>query len=133
MACSVYQRHLGDRPRIYGRRRFGLSPVLPQILARLGFQGVLHATLEDGQFPRGDQSKVRWEGVDSSAIDALTRIPLDASRHESFLSFPTKMGESMDLDHVATVVLRPLARPGQHLVRRPAADLLLRAGAGEAS
>jgi alpha-mannosidase len=102
---SVYQRHLGDRPRIYGRRRFGLSPVLPQILTRLGFQGALHATLEDGQFPRGDQSKVRWEGVDTSAIDALTRIPLDASRAESFLSFPTKMGESMDLDHVATIVL----------------------------
>lgn len=101
---SVYEQRLNKRPLIYGRRRYGLSPVLPQILARLGFQGALHATLEDGQFPRGDQSKVRWEGVDTSAIDALTRLPLDASRPESFLSFPTKMGESMDLDHVATVV-----------------------------
>ncbi len=102
---NAYQKHLSQRPRIFGRRRFGLTPVLPQMLSRLGFQGALHATLEEGQFPRGDQSKVRWEGVDSSAIDALTRIPLDASRAESFLSFPTKMGESMDLDHVATIVL----------------------------
>lgn len=102
---AVYQQHLGARPHIYGRRRFGLSPVLPQLLARLGFQGALHATLEDGQFPRGDQSKVRWEGVNSSAIDALMRIPLDASRAETFLGFPTKLGETMDLDHVATIVL----------------------------
>jgi alpha-mannosidase len=104
LGLRVYGQHLGFRPHVFGRRRFGLSPVLPQILARLGFQGALHATLEDGQFPRGDQSKLRWGGVDSSALDALARIPLDASRPESFLGFPTKLGETMDLDHVATVV-----------------------------
>lgn len=102
---AVYEQHLAQRPKVYGRRRFGLSPVLPQILSRSGFQGALHATLEDGQFPRGEQSKIRWEGIDSSAIDSLTRLPLDASKPESFLNYPTKMGESMDLDHVATVVL----------------------------
>ena len=101
---DVYARHFGQRPKIYGRRRFGLTPILPQILARSGFLGALHATLEDGQFPRGEQSKIRWEGLDASAIDALTRLPLDAARAESFLSYPTKMGESMDLDHVAIVV-----------------------------
>jgi alpha-mannosidase len=102
--AEIYESCLGRRPRIYGRRRFGLTPLLPQILARSGYIGAIHATFDDGQFPRGEQSKARWEGIDSSAIDALHRIPLDASRPESFLSFPTRMGESMDLDHVATMV-----------------------------
>jgi alpha-mannosidase len=113
-AGAIYETHLGRRPRIFGRRRFGLTPLLPQILARSGFTGAIHATFDDGQFPRGDQSKARWEGIDSAAIDALHRIPLDASRPESFLSFPTKMGESMDLDHVATMVFAHW--PGQSSV-----------------
>jgi len=109
--AAAYQRRLGSLPHIYGRRRFGLSPVLPQILLRSGFTGALHVTLEDGQFPKGEQSKTRWEGLDSTAIDALTRLPLDASKAESLLAFSGKMSESMDLDHVATIVF---ARwPGQ--------------------
>jgi alpha-mannosidase len=88
--------------------------VLPQLLVRLGFTGALHANLDDGQFPRAEQSKFRWEGVDSSALDAVARIPLDASRPESFLGLPTKMGETMDLDHVATMVFAHW--PGQSSV-----------------
>ena len=69
-----------------------------------GFAGALHLTLDDGQFPSSDQSKTRWEGLDSSAIDALVRLPIDANATESFLGFPRRMGESMDTDHVATVI-----------------------------
>src|SRR3569623_1200722 len=101
---SCYQTELVLRPSVFGRRRFGLSPVLPLILSRLGFEGALHLTLDDGHFPRSGQSKSRWEGLDSSAIDALERLPLDAKAPESFLGFPRKMGEAMDLDHVATIV-----------------------------
>ena len=99
-----YQRHLGQRPKIFGRRRFGLTPVLPQILRGLGFDGVLHFTLDDGRFPTGNQSKIRWEGVDATAIEALVRLPLDATCPEHFLSLPEKLGDAMDLDHAATAV-----------------------------
>lgn len=102
--ASAYQAELDFKPVVFGRRRFGLSPVLPLILSRLGFEGALHFNLDDGHFPRSGQSKSRWEGLDSSAIDALERLPLDANQAESFLGFPRKMGEAMDLDHVATVV-----------------------------
>jgi alpha-mannosidase len=98
-----YEKLLGERPTVYGRRRFGLTPALPQILTRFGFEGALHVTLDDGQFPQSEQCKSRWEGLDSSVIDMLSRLPLDASAAESFLHFPRKMGESMDMDHVATV------------------------------
>ncbi len=100
-----YQEHLGRRPTIFGRRRFGLSPVLPQILKHLGFDGAIHCTLDDGRFPVGNQSRIRWEGIDSTVLEALARVPIDVSRADAFLRLPERLGDSMDLDHVATVVL----------------------------
>ncbi len=100
---AAYTTHLGRRPRVYGRRRYGLTPALPQILSKTGFTAALHFTLDDGRFPRGEQSKTRWEGSDGSSIDALTRVPLDAASVDSFIGLSVKMGESMDSDHVATV------------------------------
>ncbi|HEY2147615.1 MAG TPA: hypothetical protein VGH32_06740, partial [Pirellulales bacterium] len=51
---SEYEKHLGRRPTVFARRRFGLTPALPQILNGLGFRGALHATLDDGRFPQAD-------------------------------------------------------------------------------
>ncbi|HTN74907.1 MAG TPA: hypothetical protein VL096_06660 [Pirellulaceae bacterium] len=102
---AKYEELLDARPIIYGRYRFGLSPVLPQLLTKLGFVGALHLPFEDGKTPEGTQLKVRWEGADGSAIDAIARPPLDATKAETFLGLAVKMGESMDRDHVATVCL----------------------------
>ncbi len=102
---SCYDTLLGRRPAIFGRRRYGLTPALPQILQKTGFQGALHATLDDGRFPEGMQIKTRWEGIDGAGLDALARAPLDATKPGSYLNLAVKMGESMDMDHVATVCL----------------------------
>jgi len=102
---KTFAQHAGQPPQVYGRRRFGLSPVLPQILTRLGFIGAIHCTLDDGRFATATQSKTRWEGLDHSAIEALARLPLDAAKSEIFLGLPRAVGESMDRDHVATVIL----------------------------
>src|SRR5262249_32941754 len=51
----------------------------------------------------GRQSLYRWEGAGATAIDALSRVPLDATRPESILSFPQHMSTAMDMDHVAIV------------------------------
>ena len=98
-----YQSNLGRLPSVYGRRRFGLTPALPQILRKLGIKAAVHATLDDGRFPEGMQIKTRWEGNDGTGIDALARAPIDATKPETFLNLAVKMGESMDMDHVATV------------------------------
>ncbi len=101
---ASYEQHLGQRPTIYGRRRFGLTPALPGILNSLGFSGALHFTLDDGRFPADKQSKMRWKGKAPGTIDALARVPIDASRSEQFFRLPEKLGNTMDLDHAATVV-----------------------------
>ncbi len=100
---DVYQQYLGLRPMYFARRRFGLTAALPQILSRLGYLGALHFTLDDGRFPDSERTKSRWEGVDGSPLETLSRVPLDANAAESFLSFPEKAGDTMDHDHVAAL------------------------------
>lgn len=111
---ASYETHLGCRPTIFGRRRFGLTPALPQLLHKLGFIGTLHFTLEDGRFPTGNQSKIRWEGLDGTPLEALARLPLDATRSEAFFRLPETLGQTMDLDHAATLVFAHW--PGQSSV-----------------
>ena len=100
-----FEEVLGCRPRVFGRRRFGLTPMLPQILQNFGFEAALHATFEEGAFPEGTQTKVRWEGCDGTALDTIARTPLDANKPGTYLNYSIKMGESMDMDHVATICL----------------------------
>jgi alpha-mannosidase len=100
---AEYEKHLSRRPTVFARRRFGLTPGLPQILHNLGFRAVLHATLDDGRFPQADSSKARWEGLDNSTIEAIARVPLDASEPGSFMALAEKIGHAMDHDHVATM------------------------------
>ncbi|MBX7167818.1 MAG: hypothetical protein K1X74_15910 [Pirellulales bacterium] len=100
----AFERLLGKAPQVYARRRDGLAAFLPQILARLEYHGALHFTLDDGRFPPEEQSKTRWEGLDGSALDALTRVPVDAADPGTFLAFSEKLGRAMDLDYVATLV-----------------------------
>jgi alpha-mannosidase len=102
---AKYDELLGRPPAIFGRWRYGLTPHLPGILHKLGFQGALHTSFEEGKTPDGLQFKVRWEGLDGSAIDAIAKPPLDASKPQTFLALATKLGESMDSDHVATICL----------------------------
>ncbi|MCE9607575.1 MAG: hypothetical protein K8U03_22025 [Planctomycetia bacterium] len=101
---AAYERRLGRAPDVYGRRKQGLSPLVPAIVARYGYEGALGFTLDDGRYPTSDSCKTRWEGLDSNAVDCLNRAPLDANVAASFLELPRKIGESMDHDYVATLV-----------------------------
>ncbi len=98
----VFEQLLQQRPRIFGRHRFGLTPSLPQLLVASGYRAALHATLDGGQFPQATQTKSRWEGDGQTSLHAIVRSPLDASRPQTFLNLAGHLGESMDMDHVAT-------------------------------
>ncbi len=108
---KAYDRHLSAVPRVFGRRRFGLTPALPQLLRGLGYRGALHFTLDDGRFPEAERSKTSWEGAGYSSIDTIGRVPLDARDAGSILQLPEKLGESMDYDYVS--MLSFVHWPGQ--------------------
>jgi alpha-mannosidase len=100
-----WQSLLGHTPVVWGRRKFGLSALLPQILVKNGFSAALHVVLDDGIYPDAEYTKLRWRGVDGTLIDALSRIPLAAEGASSYLRLPTRMAESMDHDQVAGLIL----------------------------
>ena len=96
---------LGKKPIVWGRRRFGLSALMPQLLVKFGYRAALHVVLDDGIYPDAEYTKLRWRGVDGTLIDALSRIPLAAEGAASYLRFPVRMAESMDHDQVAGLIL----------------------------
>ncbi|MEX0715103.1 MAG: hypothetical protein WD066_00880 [Planctomycetaceae bacterium] len=102
---AAFRRLFGRVPRTWGRRRFGLSTNLPQILHRFGYHSALHLVMDDGVYPDAEQAKIRWEGCDGSIVDAITRIPLAADGAASYLRFAQRLGESMEQDHVAALLL----------------------------
>eukprot|EP00913_Durusdinium_trenchii_P035241 g32971.t1 len=127
---ETFRKHCGRTPKTWGRRRFGFSPNLPQVLNKFGQIAGLHIALDDGIYPDAEQSKIRWEGCDGTIIDAITRIPLAADSATSYLRFAQRMSESMEEDQVAAIIFarwpeavalqepNPLSRYGAHLQRR---------------
>jgi len=101
---ELFRQVLGRQPTVWGRRRYGLFPQLPQILQKFGYLGGMHVALDDGFYPDMEYSKIRWEGPNGSVIDGISRIPLAAEGANSYLRFPLRMAESMDNDHVAAVL-----------------------------
>lgn len=102
---KTYERILGVRPVVYGRRRAGLSLFMPGVLRRMGFLGALHASFEDGKIPDASQALFEWEGVDQTSLSAISRTPLDANEPGTYLAWSSKLGATMDADHVATLLL----------------------------
>ncbi len=103
--AAEYREILGQAPTVFGRRSFGLTPLLPQVLRKVGLDAAVHATFEEGVSPEGSQVKIRWEGGDGTSVDAIAKSPHDAAKSATFLNYGVRMGESMDMDHVATVCL----------------------------
>lgn len=118
---SDWRELLGKTPVVWGRRKFGLTPLLPQILVKSGFLAAMHVVLDDGIYPDAEYTKLRWRGVDGTLIDALSRIPLAAEGASSYLRFPARMAESMDHDQVAGLILArwpKIEAPWFHDLRR---------------
>ncbi len=100
---AVYDEILGERPKIYGRRKFGLHPQMPQVLHKLGYIGALHQSLDGTRCPESYHGAISWQSIDGSSITALARLPMSAADPESVLRLPRELGEAMDHDHVAAI------------------------------
>ena len=90
---------------VFGRFHHGLTPILPQLIDKLKLKGAIHATLDGGPVPHSSQAKTRWEGIDGTAVPALARTPLDATKSETFLALAKRLGESMESDYLAAICL----------------------------
>lgn len=90
--------------KIYARRTFGLRVGLPAVLERLGFDKVVHCTLDDGIFPQTSGNHIRWEGDDGTTVDALVAPPKLASAPETWLNLGVQIGEVIDINQYASLL-----------------------------
>ncbi|MDQ3331398.1 MAG: hypothetical protein M3552_12215, partial [Planctomycetota bacterium] len=101
---AVYRKLFGRTPKVWARRRYGFSTLIPQILERSGMPFAVHTALDDGYYPDDEQSKFRWEGCDGVGVDAFSRIPLAADGATSFLRFSQRVAEAMEGDQSAAIM-----------------------------
>ena len=109
---SLYRELLNVSPKVYGRLTTGLTPALPQLLKLTEMTGViLFAPLDGWQIKENEQSKIVWQGTDSTTVDALVRYPIDASNFLGFFQFADRFGLQTNQDNVKTLVFALF--PGQ--------------------
>lgn len=96
---AAYEKTLGQRPRIFARRRFGLTPMLPGILAGLGYEAALHMALDDGKFPVPSQMRIRWEAEDGEYVEAFAGVPCDAKNAGEILVLPEAVSQAVNTDN----------------------------------
>jgi hypothetical protein len=109
---AVFRDLLNVSPKIFGRLRAGLTPVLPQLLKLAGVTGAIHfAPLDGWRIKENEQSKMIWQGIDGTKLDTLVRYPVDASQTVSFFEFADQLGETISSDHAPTTVFAQF--PGQ--------------------
>ncbi len=104
-AANSLRKQFDIEIKTYARRRFGLSPWLPTILDQFNFLGVLHSSMDEGNFPTASTGNIRWESDDGSSILALAQPPDDANDGFTFLRLGLEIGQALDSAHVATVIL----------------------------
>ena len=93
---------LGTAPQCFARVGGGTSPLLPQVLAQLGYAGAVWNLFDGTTLPDPGSSRIRWEGGGGS-VEAVAKPPLDARSATTILRLPERLGDAMDHDHTAVL------------------------------
>ncbi len=93
-----------DKPHVFARMSFGMSAETSTMLKRHNFTGALLLALSGGTYPQASQVKLSWESSDGVFLPALAAPVLDAADPASFVSLGWTVGESLDHQHVPTLV-----------------------------
>jgi alpha-mannosidase len=98
---SFAQETLTQPHRVFARRLPGLEVTLPTSLLAHGFRSGLHEAFEETRLPSASHTYLRWQGVDGETLPSLTKTIYDASDSQTFLKLGIRIGETLDIDHVA--------------------------------
>lgn len=92
-------------PKVFGRYRDGMTPHFPAWLKSFGYQGCVLVGWESGSYPEATQVKSAWESADGTPIDTLSGAVIDGASADSFLGMGARLGQSLDHDHVSTIMI----------------------------
>ncbi len=117
---SLFHEILHVSPRIFGRLEGELNPLLPQLLKLCGLDGViLFAPLAGIRYENKNQSRMIWQGVDGTRLDALIRYPNNAESPIGFLNLAAEISNMASTDHAPTAVFARFPRPLSDSSDRP--------------
>lgn len=102
--ADAYRDTLRRQPAAYGRRSFGLAGYVPHLLNRMNTYYALHYSLDGALFPEHYEPKIRWEGVATASVEALTRLPHSLDEPVDVLAYGRAVAQSIASDHVPTTV-----------------------------
>jgi hypothetical protein len=108
---QLYQELLERDPRIFARRRFGYSPILPSLLQNVGLSHAILLTFDDSVIPAHRPVAVSWPAADGKQVDAFTRIPHPAASVQTGFHLAFHLHETIMQDQAATVALLHQAKP----------------------
>ncbi len=100
---DAWEAAVGVQPTIYAQQAGPIAPLLPQVLARLGYRGLLWNSFDGRSLPEPGMARFQWEAAQSE-IDAAAPKLLDARSTATILSLPTTLGDAMDHDHTVMVM-----------------------------
>jgi hypothetical protein len=118
---TTWRECLGVEPRTFARISGGASAILPQLLSGLGYAGAIWPLFDGTPLPDPAAARIRWEGTGGGCIDGVGRPPLDAREARTILALHERIGDAMDHDHTAIVMLAHFAgtaSPWLGLLRR---------------
>jgi len=119
---DAWEAAVGVQPTVYAQQAGPIAPLLPQVLSRLGYRGLLWNSFDGRSLPEPGMVRFQWEAAQSQ-IDAAAPKLLDARSTATILSLPTTLGDAMDHDHTVMVMFchhAGTASPWFGLLRRVA-------------
>ena len=97
----------GRQPGVWGRRRFGVSPLTPQLAGAFGYRGALRLNFGGGEFlgkedRAGGRGVVRWAGAEGE-IAAHTRDPIAAGDAAAWWRLPDVLADAFEQEQTVAV------------------------------
>jgi hypothetical protein len=102
---GVYKELLGREPRVFGRKRFGFHPQLPQLLNSVGINRVLLLAFDDSILPDFRATVVSWPSADGKQVEAFPRAPQPAETAQTYFHFAHHLHRTIMQDQSATLAL----------------------------
>ncbi len=119
---EAWEKAVGVWPNIYAQQSGPVAPLLPQVLSRVGYRGVLWNSFDGRSLPEPGMTRFQWEFA-RAQIEATAPRLLDVRSAATILSLPTVLGDAMDHDHTVIVMFchhAGTAGPWFELLRRVA-------------
>jgi hypothetical protein len=102
---AVYQELLGREVRVFGRKRFGFHPQLPQLLQNVGLTRALLLTFDESVLPDYRSTVVNWPAKDGKQVEAFPRAPHPADTPQTFFHLAHHLYQTIMKDQAATLAL----------------------------